>query len=306
MNPVLALIIANAVWGAASPIFKFALTNIPPFTLAFIRFFFAGVILVPFVLFKNWTISWTDLFNICLGAFFGISINISFFFLALPKTDSINAPIIASAQPIFLFIFSILFLKERVKLKVFWGIILSFIGVLVIIISPLLLNHGTTVIQKETALEGNIFLVIATVGSILHTIISKKILTSVNHYIVTCIGFLFGAVTFIPFMIGELQIWTFSQLNMNGWVGIIFGVFFSSALAYGLYMYGISKMNAQEVGIFTYIDPIVAVLLAIPLLGEYPTPIFFVGSFCIFIGIFIAEGRLHYHPFHKIKNKAPN
>ena len=105
-------------------------------------------------------------------------------------------------------------------------------------------------------------------------------------------------------MIPELQHWSFSALNINGWMGIIFGVFFSSALAYGLYMYGISKISAQEVGIFSYIDPVIAVILAIPLLGEYPTPIFFVGSLCIFLGIILAEGRLHWHPLHKLKLKT--
>ncbi len=49
MSPILALIITNIIWGAASPIFKFALQNIPPFTLAFIRFFFAGLLFLPFV-----------------------------------------------------------------------------------------------------------------------------------------------------------------------------------------------------------------------------------------------------------------
>ena len=303
MNPVLALIIANVVWGAASPIFKFALENIPPFTLAFIRFFFSALIFLPLAIFYRQKVTRIQLGEICAGAFFGITINIAFFFLALPKTNSINAPIIASSQPIFLFIFAILFLKEKFHKKVFWGILISFIGVLIIIISPLFLNHGTTVLQKETALEGNIFLVIATLGSILHTLITKKVLKTVNSFVVTYISFLFGCITFIPLMVPELQRWTFSQLNINGWVGIVFGVLFSSALAYGLYMYGISKIHAQEVGIFTYIDPVIAVLLAIPLLGEYPTPIFFVGSLCIFVGILIAEGRVHWHPIHKLKRK---
>ncbi|PIX68551.1 hypothetical protein COZ40_02690, partial [Candidatus Roizmanbacteria bacterium CG_4_10_14_3_um_filter_39_13] len=53
MNPIVALIIANIIWGAACPIFKFALVNIPPFTIAFIRFFFAGIIFLPLVLFQN-------------------------------------------------------------------------------------------------------------------------------------------------------------------------------------------------------------------------------------------------------------
>ncbi len=61
-----------------------------------------------------------------------------------------------------------------------------------------------------------------------------------------------------------------------------------------------SRINMQEVGLFTYVDPIIAVLIAIPLLQEYPTVHFFLGSVLVFWGIFIAEKRIHYHPFHRI------
>jgi len=218
-------------------------------------------------------------------------------------TDSINAPIIGSAQPIFIFVLSVLFLKEKPHKRVFWGILLSFIGVLIIIVSPLLLNHGITMAQKKIELEGNLFLVIATLGAVFQTIIHKKVVKEVNHFVVTTISFLFGSLTFIPFMIPELQHWSFSQIDIHGWTGIIFGVFFSSALAYGLFMYGMSKIDAQEVGIFGYIDPVIAVIIAIPLLHEYPTVPFFIGSMIVFLGIILAEGRLHWHPIHKIRRK---
>lgn len=301
MNPVVALIITNLIWGAAAPIFKYALENIPPFTLAFIRFFFAGILFLPFVLFRKYTISKRQLFSICFGAFFSITINISFFFLALPMTDSINAPIIASSQPVFLFLFALFFLKEKLHKNILRGILISLMGVLIIILSPLLSNHGTTIIQKDSALVGNLFLMVATFGAVMQTIIFKKILKEVKSTVVTSISFFFGSFTFLPFMTFELQKWSFSQLNGAGWVGIIFGVVFSSAIAYGLFIYGISKLEAQEVGIFAYIDPVVAVVLAIPLLGEYPTPSFFIGSIFVFIGILIAEHRLHWHPFHRIR-----
>ena len=71
-------------------------------------------------------------------------------------------------------------------------------------------------------------------------------------------------------------------------------------------MYGMSKIETQEVGVFTYIDPVIAVLIAMPLLGEYPTPTFFIGSLFVFLGIFIAERRLHWHPFHRIKHVTQN
>ena len=73
MNAILALVIANIIWGAASPIFKYALTDIPPFTLAFIRFFY------PWLLLNLVTEPvWSGLIAGCLGA-----VTIGFF--KLPK-----------------------------------------------------------------------------------------------------------------------------------------------------------------------------------------------------------------------------
>ncbi|MCX6733005.1 MAG: DMT family transporter [Candidatus Roizmanbacteria bacterium] len=301
MNPVVALIITNLIWGAASPIFKLALENIPPFTLAFIRFFFAGTLYLLFVIKKWKALTKKQFLYICLGAFFGITINISFYFLALPKTNSINAPIIASAQPIFLYLISIFYLKEHQHKNVLYGMIVSFIGVLIIIFSPIVMNGSISIEQKNTELIGNLFLVVATLGAIGQAITHKKILKEVGVLQVIFISFLFGALSFFPLAMLELRTWSFALLDWRGWFGILFGVILSSALAYGLFIYGISKIDAQEIGLFSYIDPVIAVLLAIPLLGEYPNIFFFIGSFLVFAGIFFAEERLNWHPFHRIK-----
>jgi drug/metabolite transporter (DMT)-like permease len=303
MSPVLALIIANIIWGAASPIFKLALTNIPPFTLAFLRFFCASFLLLPFALRRWKQLSLQQLWHVCLGAFFGITINVAFFFLGIEKTASINAPIIASAQPIFLYLISIFFLHERPRTRVMIGIFPSFVGVMTIVLSPLFFHGGLTGVQKETALMGNLFLIIATAGSVLESVIHKKAVESVDWIQTTYLSFLFGALTFVPFSLTELSHWNTAQLNGNGWLGILFGIFFSSALGYGLFMFGISKISAQEIGIFAYIDPVIAVILAVPLLHEYPNIFFFMGTFFVLIGIVVAEGRLHWHPLHRLRKK---
>lgn len=304
MNPVSALIITNIIWGAASPIFKFALKNIPPFTLAFIRFFFASFLFLPLAI-KFWqkNLSFRRWLEIFLVGFFGIFVNVSFFFLGVRKTESINVPIIASSSPVFLYFLSILFLKEKPKLKVFLGMMISLFGVLIIILSPLLFD-GKKIYFGEV--EGNLFIVLATLGSVFSTLVGKDLLKKVNPYFVTFFSFLFSSFLFLIFVPEEMKKWSFSSLNINGWAGIIYGIFFSSATAYFLYYYGISKINAQEVGIFTYIDPIVAILIAIPLLGEYPNFYYLVGSILVFLGIFLAEGRIHWHPIHKLKFKIQN
>lgn len=300
MNPILALIIANVIWGAASPIFKFALQNIPPFTLAFIRFFFASLIFLPLAVFYWKKVTVRRLLEIFLVSFFGISLNITFFFLGLPKTASINAPIIASAGPVFLYFLSILFLHEKAKGKVFLGMTIALAGVLVIILSPFFLD-GKNIVFGEV--QGNLFFVLATLGAVLGTLLGRDVAKKVNPYQMTFVAFAFGGLSFLPLAVGELQSWSFSSLNYQGWLGIIFGVFLSSAAAYFLFYFGLSKIPAQEVGVFAYLDPVIAVLIAIPLLHEYPTVYYFAGAILVFLGIFIAEKRIHYHPFHRLSRK---
>lgn len=188
-------------------------------------------------------------------------------------------------------------------MKIFSGMLVALVGVLIIIFAPIFLD-GQKMIFGE--IEGNIFFLVATLGAVFQTIFGKKVLKEVNSYLVTFISFVFGSLTFLPFALKEMNNWSFQLLNINGWIGIIFGVIFSSALAYFLFYYGIGKIQAQEVGVFTYIDPVVAVLLAIPLLGEYPNLFFFLGSLLVFGGIYLAEGRIHYHPFHKLKTNPTN
>ncbi|NTU46231.1 DMT family transporter [Candidatus Roizmanbacteria bacterium] len=300
MHPVLALIIANTIWGAASPIFKLALENIPPFTLAFIRFYFAALLFFPFIRFEPLrALSKKEWFLLFLGAFLTISLNIVFFFLGLQRTQSINAPIIASAAPLFLFLGSIFVLKEKPTFRVLVGMTISFLGVLIIIFIPYFLKEGT--FQAKDELLGNMLFVGSVLANIAGTLVLKKVMDKVSPLVVTGSGFLFSAVTFAPFMIVEFQTWDISMLNGAGWLGIVFGVFFSSAAAYFLYYYGISKIKAQEVGVFSYLDPVVGVLLAALLLHEYPTLYFFIGSVFVFGGILIAQRRIPYHPFRRLK-----
>lgn len=292
---ILALIIANLIWGAASPIFKLALQNIPPFILAFARFFVAALFLLP-LSYKHLKIHKTDWRNLILVSIFGITINITFFFWGLQLAPSINAPIISSAAPVFIYLFSIFFLHEKNHPKVFLGTLVSLVGVLIIVIAPLL-SRGV-----DTQIIGNLFFIIATLGTVLHSVIGKKVLDKYNPFAITFWSFLIGSLTFLPFFIKELvTLHPFETIDERGFLGLFFGILFSSLAAYTLYHWGMKQIAAQEIGVFFYIDPIVAALIAIPLLGEKITGIFLFGSLLVFTGIFIAEGRLHYHPLHKLR-----
>lgn len=296
---IFALIIANVIWGAASPIFKYSLETIPPFTLAFFRFAIATLLILPLVHkelhnFKNEITNWKEIF---FYGFAGTTVNITFFFLALRLTDSINAPIIGSTGPILTLIFSILFLREKATNRKILGMVFSFVGILLIIIQPIL-DSGFS-----GSFLGNLLLVGATLGAVAQTLIGKNITKKYPPLGLTFWCFLIGTITFLFPAFFELNI-PFN-FDAKAILGIVFGSLFSSFAAYSLFAWGLSKIEASEAGIFAYIDPIIAIAVAYPLLGEKPSPLFIISALLVFLGIFVAEGRIHYHPFQKLFKGEP-
>lgn len=294
---VMALIVANTIWGAAAPIFKWSLENTPPFTLAFLRFAIAALIIFPLI-YNKLSIRKNDIIPLLSLSLLGTTINITFFFLGLAKSSSINAPIIASSGPIFTILFAYFFLREKVAKREILGGTLGMSGVLLIILSPIL-EQGF-----DGSIQGNIYFVVAMLGSVIGTIILKKIIKNYNPLTLVFWSFVIGAISFYPFFQQEIQAVGFlPNANTQTFVGIAFGAVFASATAYALHNWALKYLPAVEAGIFTYIDPIIAVVIAAPLLGEQPSSIFFAGSFFVFFGIYIAEGRIHYHPIHLLTKR---
>src|SRR3989339_778870 len=229
MPGILAIIIAEVIWGAAPPIFKYSLQGVPPFTLAFIRFFTASFIFMPFAILRWKRLSTTQLVYILMGALSGVVINVSAFYVGLEIAPSINVHMISAAGPLVLYALSIIVLHEKPHAQILRGMMFALLGVLIIFLAPLFHQGFGNIQSAKTMILGNFLFV-------------------------------------IPMMVREQQIWSFSSLTSAGWVGIIYGVFFSSALAYFLLNYALKRISAQEIGVYEYIKPIVAVVVAIPLL----------------------------------------
>lgn len=297
---IIALIIANIIWGAAAPVFKWSLQNIEPFTLAFLRYAVAALILLPLT-FKALKVERRDLSALFLLSIFGITINISLFSLGLQLTSSINVPIIGASAPIFIILSSILFLHEKPKTKVIVGTILSLVGIITIIARPFFEQ------ELSGSIIGNLLILGAVFGAVVYTTLLRKIAKKYSVMTLTFWSFVIGALTFLPMFVAENKDQLFlATLNHQGVVGIIFGAVLSSVIAYCFYNFALKNIVANEVGIFFYLDPVVAVVIAIPLLGEVITIPYLFGSLLVFLGLFIAEGHFPYHPSLKLRSGKPS
>ena len=293
MNGIIAILIATVIWGAAPPIFKYSLQELPPFTLAFIRFFGAGLLFLPFMIKHGKVLTWNELRDILLGAAWGISINVAFFFLGLQLAPSINVHIIGSLGPIVLYFLSLYMLSEKPHAQLVKGMLISLIGTLVIVVSPFIhewqkTHTGIDSIALQIVL-GNLFFILSMLGGVFIVVYNKKVSRNIHPVLITGMQFLFGAMTFAPFMMYELKSTATLILPLSSWVGIIYGIFFSSAIAYYAQNYALTKMSAQETGLYAYLMPVISIIVAIPLLGKFPDIFFMIGTLFIFFGIFVSE-----------------
>jgi len=294
--PYLALLTSSIIWGAASPIFKWSLENIPPFTLAYLRFSIASLLIFPFA-YKKLLIKKEDILTLLLIALTGVTINISFFFWGLKYTTAINSVIIASSAPIITIILSIIFLKEKPKKNIWLGTFLSLLGILIIFLEPILIG------KKGGTILGDTLMLIATISAVIQTIATKKIIKKYPAETITFWTFFVGTFTFLPLLLYEFSStpWL-SSLSTKGIVGIIFGAFFSSAIAYLAYNWAIQKMEVSHMAVFTYLNPIVGIAIAVPLLGEKISIEFILGALLVLSGIILTE--MHPHRFlHLYKKK---
>ncbi len=294
---VLALVANSIIWGATPPILKWSLQDIPPFTLAFLRFFVASLVVLPFVS-KEIKIKFDHLPHIFLLSVVGIFIHIALFFLGLQIASSINVPIIGAAIPLLLVIGSIVYLHEKPKKKIIIGTILSLCGVVFIIIRPLF-EEGI-----DSSILGNLFFLLSAICMVIYTLLLKKFKLPYSALTLVFWTFGLGAIMFFPLFITEVNaMHSLQHIDYRGVIGILYGAIGSSLLAYLFYNFGVEYIKGSEVGIFSYIEPSVTILVAMPLLGETITPAYIIGTLLVFAGIFIAEGHLRYHPAHHALTK---
>lgn len=292
--PYIALASAAVIWGANTPIMKVTMLSVPPFTLAFLRFFIASLILFPFVR-RQINFQKKDLPSLFLAAFLGITVLISLYFFGLKLTSALNAGIIGGTLPITSLIFAAIFLHERVTRKIVIGACISLFGIFIIVGKDLL------VYGLHISPFGDILIFLSNIAFAAYDTLSKKLLKLYSPLAITFFIFFVGSLTFLPGVWWDLQTnpsWH-ATLPFGAYVGIVYGILFSALIAFSFWQYGLSKTTETSAGFFFYITPLVTTVIAISFLGENLTNEFLIGSLLIFIGLLVAQAHLHHKkPLH--------
>lgn len=298
--PYIALVAAHIIWGANFVVAKVTLEEFPPYSLAFLRFAFACLLLAPFVWAqrKKTKIELQDLPKLLAIGVFIITLNIAFFFEGIIRTTAISASALTLVIPMLSVLSGWLFLKEKIFLVNILGVGAGLIGALIIIGLPQILTGNFS----ESMIFGNVLVFLASVSFVVGAIFSQQILKKYPTLIVTAIAFLTGTITFlIPALNEYIQnpAWT-ANVTILGIFGLSYMTLLSSISAYFLFEWGLGRIGITQADLFQYIEPFVAASLAVTLLGERISTSFLIGALLIALGVnFGTFAKERHHRHHK-------
>ncbi|MFA5136615.1 MAG: DMT family transporter [Patescibacteria group bacterium] len=260
-------LICTGILGGLAPIFmKVALREITPIEIAFTRFFFTFILLIPFALIKKVLTFEKQDFTHILGASLLFSGNILLFVLGLQFTTSIVSQLLFLLLPSLVILWSFLFLKQKVQVKHIISIFLGLVGGLILVVrignNDLFHSLGTT--------KGNLIVLGAVICWSLYIITSKKISTKYNPLSLLVANSITVSVLSMVFLFFlRIPLFTvYFHLSTQTLISLLYLVFFNSILFFFMYQWAIKLVKPFSVSMSAYLSPLSAALLAIPFLGE--------------------------------------
>lgn len=254
---------------------------IPSGTLALLRAVIAVACLFGFLLMKKGKLdilsarknAWLLLASgICCG------MNWILLFEAYRFTSVSIATVCYYMSPIFVILFSPLVLHEKITLKKILCILVALFGVMIL----------SDVFRSGLYGIKGVLLALGSAALYSCIIFLNKFIRDISGLDRTIWQLLVAAVATLPYVLvnGEFCDLTFSPLIVV--LLLIVGVV-HTGFAYFLYFDSVSSISAQTVAMLGYIDPLVAILVSVLLLGEPMTVITAIGCVLVLGAAIISE-----------------
>ena len=285
------LFLTVTFWAGNFVVGKFAsLYEVPPFSLNFYRWFFAWLILAPFTLpeiikKKNYIINNYKLF-IVLGVT-SITIFNSIVYYSLNFTQVISGVLMISTIPVMIMFFSSIFKIEKTNIFQIIGVILSFLGVIIIITKA-----NFEILKNLNFNKGDITMVIAMLSWALYSTLLKRQKYEISQLSLLQVVMSFGLVFLIPIYFIEYQLGFRITLDKPFYLILSYVVLLPGLASFILWIKGISLIGANRSGVFLHLMPILSAIMAMIIFNEKFMFYHMLGACFIIIGILLSNKKV--------------
>ncbi len=285
------LVLTTLFWSGNFIVGKAASTfQIPPFSLNFYRWLFAGLILLPFTL--NEIIKKKDYIFRNIGFFIilgitSITIFNSTVYYSLYYMQVISGVLMISTIPVWImFISSILGIEKTNKFQIL-GVILSLLGVLFIIT-----KSNIDVIRNLDFNRGDLIMATGMFAWALYSALLKKKTYEISQITLLEVVIITGLIFLIPIYVLEMYFGNQIEIGKPFILTLSYVVLFPGLASFFFWIKGISIIGANRAGVFLHLMPVFGSIMAILLFNEKFMIYHLLGAVFIIAGITLSNKKI--------------
>ncbi|MCI2062044.1 MAG: DMT family transporter [Eubacteriaceae bacterium] len=258
---------------------KFISGDFNPVQLTFSRFLVGGLVLLPFAMHalkeKGIRPDSRTMARFALLGFIGIFISMIMYQLAVCNAKASVVAVLFSSNPVFVMFFAFILLSEPIMKNNIASLGLDILGIL-FIINPF---------ETKISMAGIVFTIVATLTFALYGVMGKKQCAKFGGVVVTCFGFLFGAVEIMAaaavthaapvagFMLSHglvsfADIPFFTGYSLSNIAVVLFVYVGVTGIGYASYFKAMEYTSANTASLVFFFKPAIAPLFAFIILNE--------------------------------------
>lgn len=287
-QPYLLATITMAFWAANFIVGRGVRADVPPVTLALIRWTGAFLVLLPFawpylradlpVMLRRWRMM------LALSVI-GISCFNTFAYTGLQYTTAMNGLLLQSSAPILIALFVFLIYRERLNLFQALGIAVSLGGVVYIVV-----GGDFALLRGLEVNVGDLWVLAGFITWGIYTALLRD--RPVIHWLsFLAATFFLGGLALVPFWLWEIASGRVLHFTWTALAGGVYVALFPSVIAYMCYNRAVELVGANAIGPFFHLIPVIGSLMAIVALGERIELFHLIGFAVVMAGIALASRR---------------
>lgn len=284
---ILAFFAIYVIWGSTYLLNKIAVSELPPFKLASIRFVIAGLIIfgIAKVMKISLAITKRQLINASIAGFFFLTFGNGVVVWALKYVDSGFAALEISAQPLVVLIMMRILQGKKIQAMSIIGVVLGIIGIY-------LLVSQKQIINKEGSIIGMLMIFACMLSWSYSSLFVAKAELPSNYFVNTGYQMLTGGIMLIIVSLIFGETWT-SPTNWSPNVqwSMLLLIIFGSIVAFTSFNYLLKVVSPEKVATSTYVNPIIALILGWYFLNEQITDQSIIAAAILLTGVYFINTK---------------
>lgn len=280
------IMLANILFGASMPVFKYLLTaDVPPEAITIMRAIFACMMfwLVSFFMPKEKVLP-KDLCLLFVCALCGVGINQWLFVIGLKNSSPVNASIIATAVPIFVLLLAALVLKEPITAKKSLGVFLGVSGGLLLVFNSTQTTSGTNSLWRDMLMLLNQLMYSV------YLVLSKPLSRRYSSVIMMKWMFLFSTLALAPFCLQYMQyvpMFHRETFNVSQLYALLYLLFGATFVSFMLIPMALKQIRPTTVSMYNYVQPIIASAIAVAVGQDTFSMQKLLSAALVFVGVYL-------------------